>query len=67
MKKPFRALALFSATLCVLFTLGACASQPDNFAHSSGKPVNPEANPGGNGVPGSRSTGANTQGTVGHP
>ena len=67
MKKPLRNLVLLSLALCSLSALGACASQTDNFGHSSGTPVNPETDPGGQGVAGSRSTGANTQGTPGRP
>ncbi len=40
-------------------------TSPAQIHHSSGRPVNPETNPGGQAVPGSRSTGANTQGTNG--
>ena len=57
---------LLIAALCGCSALAGCASN-DNLNHSSGRPVNPETDPGGQGVSGSRSTGANTQGTPGRP
>ena len=54
------------AVLCGFSALAGCASTGAD-THSGGRPVNPETDPGGQGVPGSRTTGANTQGTPGRP
>ncbi len=52
-------------TLCGLSLLGGCtagdSSTNTKFNHSSGTPVNPNTDPAGQGIPGSRSTGANSR------
>ena len=70
MKTSLRSLSLLAVASCGLGLLGACTNSdgsnpPDQFHHSSGRPVNPDTSSGGQGVPGSTSTGANTQGTSG--
>ena len=65
MKTPLRSLFLSALALGGLSLLGACtAGNSDTgtkFQHSSGTPVNPNTDPGGQGVPGSRATGANSR------
>ena len=56
---------LLAAALCGFSFLGGCTAGNEStgtkFQHSGGTPVNPNTDPGGQGVPGSRSTGANSR------
>ena len=62
---PILSRSFLAVALCGLSLLGGCTAGNEStgtkFQHSSGTPTNPNTDPGGQGVPGSRSTGANSR------
>ncbi|MBE7157316.1 MAG: hypothetical protein INR62_02560 [Rhodospirillales bacterium] len=66
MKTTLRTLLIVTAALGSISLLGACSSTNgtdggQHVRYSSGTPVNPDTDPGGQGVAGSRATGANAR------
>ncbi|MBE7157005.1 MAG: hypothetical protein INR62_00975 [Rhodospirillales bacterium] len=65
MKITLRTWLLLMVAVSSVSMLGACSTNGNNggqrVKYSSGTPVNPDADPGGQGVAGSRSTGVNSR------